>query len=282
MRARGYYSVRTGENPNSAHIDLNAFKRLFITAFRQLWENGFFQQAFGYHCTDAGDVPGTLGSDVQSSMFLSLRKENLWPLSDDNVDFFSEHDLFDVVEFLFDTVSKPIDGYFHDWNDCGMHYSTFNGAEGREKYLAVVDPLLAIYDDGFVLSDDGEILKLPEQGMAQLLEADLPSLDPSNVEGRVRAATILFRKHKSSLQDRKHALRDLVDVLEYLRPQMQSVLSSKDESDLFNIANNFAVRHHNDKQKTNYDTAIWCSWMFYFYLATIHACVHTLGKRKKR
>ena len=42
------------------------------------------------------------------------------------------------------------------------------------------------------------------------------------------------------------------------------------ERDLFNLANNFGIRHHNDHQKTSYDANIWLSWMFYFYLATIH------------
>src|SRR5437867_1343289 len=94
MTTRQYYSVRTGRNPHSAHIDLRALKRLFITAYKQLWEDGYFQQAFGYNCTDAGDVPGTLGPDVESAMFLALRRENLWPLSDKNVDSYSEEDLF--------------------------------------------------------------------------------------------------------------------------------------------------------------------------------------------
>lgn len=280
MRERGYYSVRTGVNPNGARIDLRTLKRLFLASYNQLEDEGYFQEAFGYNCTDAGDVAGTLGLNIEAHTILELRKENVWPISR-NIDSYKEDDLFDVIEFLFDTVSKPIEGYFHSWNDCGMHYSSFNKAEGRERYQKVINPLLAIYGNGFTLSEDGEMLTTPEQGMAQLLEADLPKLDPTNIEGRVRAATILFRKQKSSLEDRKHALRDLADVLEYLKPQMQSILTSKDESDLFNIANNFGVRHHNDKQKTNYDTAVWCSWMFYFYLSTIHACVHTLEKKNK-
>jgi len=40
---------------------------------------------------------------------------------------------------------------------------------------------------------------------------------------------------------------------------------------LFNIANNFSIRHANEKQKNSYDKNIWYSWMFYFYIATIHA-----------
>ena len=79
-----------------------------------------------------------------------------------------------------------------------------------------------------------------------------------------------------SIDDRRQAVRDLADVLEYLRPKMKHAITDKDEGDLFNIANNFGIRHHNVKQKTGYDAAIWLSWMFYFYLATIHVVVRKL------
>jgi hypothetical protein len=44
---------------------------------------------------------------------------------------------------------------------------------------------------------------------------------------------------------------------------------SKDEADLFNIANNFALRHHRATQRDDYDDA-WLTWLFYVYLATTH------------
>jgi len=80
------------------------------------------------------------------------------------------------------------------------------------------------------------------------------------------------------LDEKKDAIRDLADVLEYLRPRLKDVLSSKDENDLFNLANNFGIRHHNANQKTDYDKEIWYPWMFYYYLATIRACISLLRK----
>ncbi|WP_086949827.1 hypothetical protein [Sphingobacterium sp. JB170] len=90
-----------------------------------------------------------------------------------------------------------------------------------------------------------------------------------------------FRRHKSTLEDRKDSIRELADVLEFLRPKIKTVLDGKDEKDLFNIANNFGVRHHNNQQKVEYDKPIWYSWMFYFYLATIHAILRLIDKHKK-
>lgn len=65
-----------------------------------------------------------------------------------------------------------------------------------------------------------------------------------------------------------------------LRPQVKGVLTKKDEGALFIIANEFGIRHHNDRQKTDYDPATWLSWMFYFYLASIHAWVRLIDKAK--
>ena len=63
---------------------------------------------------------------------------------------------------------------------------------------------------------------------------------------------------------------------QYVKPRLHEFLTHQDESDLFKIANNFGIRHHNDRQRTNYDTAIWLSWMFYFYLATIHVVLRKI------
>lgn len=160
-----------------------------------------------------------------------------------------------------------------------MHWSTFNREQGQTEFRAKVNRLLGGYGKGFSLSERGEILEAPDPGMATLIDADLPEHDPNNVEGKVRAAIEKFRRHRASLEDRREAIRDLADVLEFIRPQIREVLLSQDESDLFNLASNFGIRHHNPRQRTAYDGAIWYSWLFYYYLATIHACLRLLAKK---
>lgn len=44
------------------------------------------------------------------------------------------------------------------------------------------------------------------------------------------------------------------------------------------MANNFGIRHFNERQHAEYD-AIWLSWMFHFLLATIHAGTRFLEER---
>jgi len=279
MRKRPYYSIRTGKNPYSQGIDFPLLKRLFRDLYLSFLRRDYLQEAFGYTCADLGDVPGKLGDDIEAQIVRSLRKANLWPIHDKCLDY-SEDDLFDVMELLYDWISKPIphDGDYHSWNQCGWHYSEFDQQAGRGEFRQEINEILLDYGSGFELSSQGEILALPEQGLDHLLRADLPGYDPQNVEGRVEAAIHKFRSRRSSLDDRRDAVRDLADVLEFLRPQLRQVLTRKDESDLFNIANNFGIRHHNEQQKTDYDQAVWYSWMFYYYLATIHASVWLLKK----
>jgi hypothetical protein len=89
----------------------------------------------------------------------------------------------------------------------------------------------------------------------------------------VTSAIAKYRRYRSTIAERRDAIRDLADVLEYIRPKLKEVLTKPDEADLFNIVNNFGIRHHNQQQKSDYDASIWLSWMFYFYLAT-NSCSH--------
>jgi hypothetical protein len=55
-----------------------------------------------------------------------------------------------------------------------------------------------------------------------------------------------------------------------------------DEGALFNIANNFTIRHPNESQKGNYDTAIWHSWIFYVNLSTIHLITRLVNRKARQ
>ncbi len=92
-----------------------------------------------------------------------------------------------------------------------------------------------------------------------------------------------MRNRRLALAERKEAIRELADVFEWLKKTkgLTAVLDGKDESAILDLANNFAIRHHEPKQKTNYDRAIWFSWIFHFYLATYHAAIRLLIKHEK-
>jgi hypothetical protein len=254
---------------------------LFKTLFAPFEDEGYFQEALGLNCVDAGFVPGNLGRAPDAALFLELRKKDLTPVRK-MVDKYSEDDLFDIVEFHYEHCSKPIEvRHQHGYDGCCRHYESFDRKVGRQEFREEVNEVLALYQNGYELSPAGEILGLADTGFEGLIKAPLLTADPHNIDARVDAACTKFRRYKSSLDERRDAIRDLADVLEYLRPQLKEVLTLKDEDDLFNIANNFGIRHHNLNQKTGYDKPIWYRWMFYYYLATIHA-VNSLIERHER
>lgn len=279
MATRRYYSVRTGKNKSATEIDLVLLKRLFHGIYSDLNSKDYFQEAFGYYCYDDGEVSGKVGYDIELFFFKMLRKQNLWPIAERYPDY-TEDDLFDVIELLYDVVSKPLDGYFHAWNQCGWHYKTFDKQSGQTEYRNEINACLRDYHGGYELSKNGEILFAGESGLKSLLDADMPGYDEDNVDSRLAAAVVKFRRHRSSFQDRKDAVRDLADILEFLRPQIKELNMNEDERDLFNIANNFAIRHHNDKQKSDYDI-YFLTWIFYAYLSSIHLCTRLIKRQSE-
>ncbi|MCF7838331.1 MAG: hypothetical protein K9N49_06845 [Candidatus Marinimicrobia bacterium] len=278
MRNKPYYSVRTGMHlPQGPSLDL--VKNLFLALYNRLQHQGYFHEYFGYSCVDEGDVEGKLGPDIENAFFLSLKKDGLWPIATKLPDYV-EGDLFDVMEFLFDCVSKPVEKYYHSFSNCGWHYTMFDQSLGQAEFQAEINKLLRDYQDGFEMSQEGEILSAVAPGFENLLDAELPTDDLRNVKCKVNHAVLKFRRYSATVNDRHDAIRELADVLEFLRGQVKNVLNSSDESDLFNIINRFGIRHHNQQQKTDYDQAIWIRWMFYYFLATIHAVLRLIAKNE--
>ena len=278
MPNRAYYSRRTGQNLDVVRLDLSRLKDLFLATYRDFDDKGYFVEAFGQDCQD-GCIQGYAGSDVERFMFQRIRKKNLWPISE-KVGLYSEEDLFDVIEFLFDHIAAPQKTWSHGFDNACAHYGDFDQAAGRSRFREDVSVLLNDYATGFEMSPVGEILSR-DRGYETLLDAKMPpSTDAMNVAARVEEAVRKFRRHHASRTDKREAVRLLADVLEYRRPELKQILTSKDEADLFNIANNFGIRHHTSKQKTNYDHDVWLRWMFYFYLSTVHAAERLLNKGK--
>lgn len=277
IRPRAYYSARK-YGPAASGLTLDDLRELLLSAFQHYDHSGYFVEAFESSCVDAGFEPGYVGSNTDAYVRLVLERGKLWPMEEHYREY-DEDDVFTLIEFLYDHISYPNTKTFHSWNDCGYHYSDFDRDEGRKQFRERMNLPLRRYGSGWELTVAGELLSLPPEGMTTLIMAPLPTSDPTTAQ-KVADATMKFRRHGNSLGDRQNAVRDLADVLEWLRPQIKMALLKDDEQDLFNIANNFGIRHMNQNQKLHYDKAVWLSWMFYHYLNTINAFLHIIKRQK--
>lgn len=232
---------------------------------------------------DGHDMPASILHEAAISLVFQPFPIDKWKPFD-----ITEDHIFDTLEFLFDHISKPgeLTGMISDtgWNY--VDYGDYDETAGREEFREKANSFLCDYSTGFELTKDGTILALGTGVLQSILNAEIVPYDEKNVDSKVRNAISKWRNRQLSFDVKKEAIRELADVFEWLKKtkRLDRVLDKKDESAIFDIANNFALRHHNPQQKTGYDKKIWYAWMFHFYLATYHATIHLLlkeGKAKK-
>jgi hypothetical protein len=179
-----------------------------------------------------------------------------------------------MMEFLHDHVSAPL----YDEEIFGDPAMTgeYDLALGRKEFRERMNSILEAYSGGYEINKQGEVLILGDAGLREVFSAKLPTAD-SRITDRVDEAVRLFRDRHSDETARRAAVRELADARELLRPQIKAIMLTKDEDELFRIANNFAVRHLNDIQKAEYGNE-WRSWMFYLYLSTIHLTLRLMSR----
>jgi hypothetical protein len=279
---RRYYHHRMGSTER-ASFNLHEVIQEVLETFKDLDEQGYFQRSFGYDCVDSGRTPGLLGAmDRYFYRETGIRMER-GPFA-----FITEADetrIFVIIEFLHEHAAAPDPeqrwgAYRHDFSNCGWHFDPkkhpFDVVAGRREWRNKINNIIDLYDDGYELSEQGEIVRLAPDGMKDLVAAAPTAAAGESNVAKINHAVHTFRRGLSSREEQKQAIRDLADVLEFYRPQVKTELLKEDERDLFLIANQYAIRHHRANQKDGYDGP-WLTWLFYLYLSSVHlvlALVH--------
>lgn len=264
--SKPYWRERTGRDA-SQRRSRDWFARNLSLALQDLRRRGYFDEAMPPECPD-----GDRGPEVTPDEYLDgvMGVTGLWSLLVRTPDDLSDDMIYEVVEVLHDAASRPFQGWYHDWDKCGWHYGTFRSVVGRSLYRWVVNGLLELTDIPYRLADDGEdcgrLVAVTEDARDDFVGDVIGRA--GSVSNRVTHAVSLFRARGATRDDRRSALKNLADELEKRRALLKTVLMSKDEGALFQIANEFDVRHHNARQQSDYDEAF-LDWTFWWYLATI-------------
>lgn len=264
---RQYFSDRNSPKPLS-------LKELY----RKLVHLCLYFQNLGYFEFAIGNASDGFTAEFQHKAALALNFNPLpidqWPNT-----AVTEDNIFDTIEFFYDHIAKPV-----NWHAILACYCDYDVKAGQEEFRNHTNAFLVKYRSGYELTEDGEILALGTDGVGYILKGDVPLVGDEEIDIKVQEAIRKWRNRHLGLEDRRQAIRDLADVFEWLKKsgRLKTVLVKKDESALFDIANNFSIRHHNPKQRQDYDKNIWYSWMFHFYLATYHAVVRMLLKKQEK
>jgi len=297
---RAYYSQRIGRGPLSSPTIDDLARALTLTV-DEMWQRDHLQEWHGFHCVDAGDVDGRAAMPLANHIEAETGWRSAWPLPEPLIDLSgdgwisdddwnrllqeAEDKLFDLIEYFHDHVSQGIEGdersSFHSWSHCGWHYGAFDPEPAQALFRKRMNRTLMNYRNGFRINGNGHMEHTADEGLDQLIDAVLPTKDP-DIAQRVAGAIALYRNRGRTDKDLRLAVRELFDVLEKLRPEVKAEMLRGDEADLFNIANNFTIRHLNEKQKGSYDSALWHSWMFYVNLSTIHVITRLMARKARQ
>jgi len=283
---RPYYRERKAGPRGVTALDDKAVVREFLTLFGELNDTGYFDKRFGVPCEE-----GPRDHDAIEFFFRrELGVDNLWPLKLDHL--LADMDLFfDVVELLHDHVARPSTRYMHgDW-DCGWHHEDFEIAPGRTAYRWRVNQILERSLLGLRLADEGDdigrLVTVTDEARSELLHVVI-TRDGAPAD-QVRHALSLFRQRGADRNQKRSAVAALALVLEERRHDVLiDALAKSDRGALFEIANNFHIRHQDSKQKRDYED-FYLDWVFWLYLASIELtnkisdeqAVQPRGKRQK-
>lgn len=244
------------------------FDWAFPRFVKELWDAGYFRRAVPKICVDATEPKNDPDFDMDMTLWELLGVRGLWPL---RAQHWTEDTRWALVEALGDLIARPRARSWHQWDQCGWHYTDFSESVGQALYRARVNELLEQSGISLRLAEQGEdvgrLVQLTDEARTELVAAALDTPTGSD-RTAVGHAIALFRSRTANRDDKRSAVLALARVLEDRRRLLEEVLLSKDEGALFQIANQFDLRHRNDKQLSNYDDSF-LDWIFWWYLATI-------------
>lgn len=261
----GYFSQREGVA--SAALSFESATKAFIALVDELEELGYLANSFGKECPDARSPAP---KDRNLLLELRLGQSNLWPLWSSRGDW-DESAFLDVIEVFHDLVARPRHRRWHGYMGCEWDWSNFAATPGQRLYRWRVNRLLDRTEVPYRVAESGEdvghVVAVMPDVRSELIDAMVARTDAGSGD-RVRHAVALFRCRGATADDRRSAILALAGVLEERRALIKEHLFTKDEGALFQIANNFGLRHQGAAQQDDYEP-LFLDWIFWWYLATV-------------
>ena len=261
---RPYYSQRESSSASTSESSLPTIVSQVCSLVREYHDAHYFAETLGFEC--AGDSDDSESSPEQE-LEHRVGKPHLWSVE---AEAWTESDLCDFIEVFHDLAARPTRRWFHGFADCGWHPEAFSQRSGRALYRWRMNQLLDTTTLELRLAETGEdtgrmVRRVPGE-LGRLIEDTLSEHTPT--DDPVAHAIALFRDRDGTRQDRRSAIVAPAGVLEERRKLLKDRLLTKDEQALFEIANQYNIRHRRADQHRDYGPE-YLEWIFYWYLATV-------------
>ncbi|NNC14052.1 hypothetical protein HII28_19515 [Planctomonas sp. JC2975] len=276
-----YWLERRGRVTPDSHQ--KPLEKAFAELIEEMREVDYFPKVWAKGCVDDGISWGRSISDASADIGKAIHADVPWPLGKDPVGVPTDV-LYAIIEYFHDQAQRPRTRSFHSYGDCGWHYDAHNKESGGVVYRWRVNELLERYNVDLRLgskgSEKGRLIRHAGYKLDGL--ADELSEAPSDSDGQLVADAIqLYRARASTTTQRRAAVTQLANYLEKHRQAFKaSEFAKGDESDLFNIFNNFAIRHGNGVQKGEYGDE-YLDWIFWTTLSAIQLLKSITSRKPK-
>lgn len=263
-RAPLYWAERHGQVEPGDLPESHPLSRRFSDLLTELQDSGYFPRALPRECVD-----GRVNYDeVNTLARRATRLEVTLPLW--TQPGLSDGALFTLMEYFHDAAQRPRTYSIHSYGECGAHYHDHNRESGGVVYRWRVNELLesagVAMRLGTIGEEQGRLIRHAGTPLDDLADREIVSREDPDDE--VAHAIRAFRTRRATLPERRTALALLFGALEPRRAAVRTRTTRGDESDLFQIANQFSIRHRNDAQRDDYGPE-YLDWMFWNALAMV-------------
>jgi hypothetical protein len=273
---RRYYRERQSPQPRPNAPSWDVLREAIGDCLDDMNNSGYFDRAFGSTCIEVDSDPINDGNArlhaLMSGDPAMDQQLTLWPPTTPTVSTWDRETTLSLIEALFDLVARPRKRDWHDYAE-EWDYSDHSRSAGQLVYLWRINTVLADARFDLRLAENGADRGLLVAGqdddrhtlVTRVLDAD----NDNGTKERIEHAVATFRNRVgASRADKRAAILSLHHLIERNRDQLRTHLIKRDEGALFQIANEFDLRHHREDQYTEYGDEF-LDWIFWWYLATV-------------
>ena len=296
-----YSERKNGAKPRIKEDICHSMWRGIVSILNTLESQNYFAESFPEICPDSDVICGTDPYKIENVIeaYLDLK----WPLQThidgswygDKVPFVpSIEQVFDLLEFLFQKVSKSTE---YDYHSFFRHsHLTFDKHQGEQYFINEFNALFRIRGMIYEINEIGHVVKVLDEETKTLIQ-NIVSYKSGDIELDEMLKVACQKISSYSFSERYHALEKLWDAWERLKnlydidkKQSTNIIISKfNENAVFSeliekemrqiteIGNTYRIRHSEPRQATlsSHDQI---DYLFHRCLATINIILKRMLK----